>query len=200
MAGTGTLTVTPDTSGTTINTLPPSGQATPANSLPMVLDTTVEGTLGTSTAGALTIQGGTGGLPVIVSGGAAAGAAPNNPPLSASGIDDGGLKRHLLTDSFGALRQAASGAGGHTAVPAGSTNGTAIGTRPASYVRGVLLELQAGDSVTFSVQATQPTAAPLTRTLAVPTGGLLSQYFADLAPGVMLYVTAVSGSPLFRWI
>ena len=39
MAGTGTLTVTPDTGAGTvnINTLPPSGQATPANSLPATL-------------------------------------------------------------------------------------------------------------------------------------------------------------------
>ena len=36
MAGTGTLTVTPG-SGQTVNTLPPSGQSTAANSLPMVL-------------------------------------------------------------------------------------------------------------------------------------------------------------------
>ena len=40
MAGTGTLAVIPDTgaSAVIINTLPPSAQATPANSLPMVLD------------------------------------------------------------------------------------------------------------------------------------------------------------------
>lgn len=36
-----------------------------------------------------------------VSGSAAVGTAPSMPPLSVSGVDSGGLKRHLLTDTAG---------------------------------------------------------------------------------------------------
>lgn len=38
-----------------------------------------------------------------VAGSAAAGVAPTAPPLSVSGVDDGGLKRHLHTDDLGNL-------------------------------------------------------------------------------------------------
>lgn len=38
-----------------------------------------------------------------VAGSTAAGAAPTSPPLSVSGVDDGGLKRHLHTDDQGNL-------------------------------------------------------------------------------------------------
>ncbi len=41
------------------------------------------------------------GSPVPVSGAAAAGSAPSSPPLSVSGVDGGGLKRHFLTDPNG---------------------------------------------------------------------------------------------------
>jgi hypothetical protein len=40
---------------------------------------------------------------IPVAGAAAVGSAPTSPPLSVSGVDSGGLKRHLLTDTTGAL-------------------------------------------------------------------------------------------------
>lgn len=41
------------------------------------------------------------GNPLPVSGAASVGSAPLHPPLSVSGVDGGGLKRHLLTDTAG---------------------------------------------------------------------------------------------------
>ena len=41
--------------------------------------------------------------PLTVSGGAAAGAAPAHAPVSMSGVDAGGLKRHVKTDAAGNL-------------------------------------------------------------------------------------------------
>lgn len=41
---------------------------------------------------------------VAVSGAAAVGSAPTNPPLSVSGVDGGGLKRHILTDTGGVVQ------------------------------------------------------------------------------------------------
>lgn len=41
------------------------------------------------------------GNPIPVAGSAVVGAVPTSPPLSVSGVDPGGLKRHLLTDTDG---------------------------------------------------------------------------------------------------
>lgn len=88
-----------------------------------------------------------------------------------------------------------TGIGGFTAVPAGSTNGTALGVMPADAL-GARMYLASGESVTFTVAAVAPSSAPSTFTFTGATGG--SNWDEGLA-GVMIYVTAKSGSPLFRW-
>lgn len=78
----------------------PNGQGTKANSAPVVIASDQDA------------------LPV--SGGAAAGSAPTLNPVAVSGVDGGGLKRHLLTDSSGAVVLAAG--------PATAAKQPALGT------------------------------------------------------------------------
>ena len=101
--------------------------------------------------------------------------SPSNQPLSTKG-----------TAGLGAL----------TAVPAGSTNGTALGTMPAG-AQGARLYLPTGASITFAVASAAPSSAPTTFTISASTTG--PNWDENLSGGQMIYVTAVSGSPLFRW-
>lgn len=92
------------------------------------------------------------------------------------------------------------GVGNQTPIPPGSTNGSPIGTRP-SFARGVMLYLNTGDSVTFTVQDKQPTGAPaanITKTVAFSDG--TSNWFEYLSGSVTLYITAMSGNPSFRFL
>ncbi len=82
-------------------------------------------------------------------------------------------------------------------VPAASANGTAIGTMPGSAV-GVRLYLPAGSSVTFTIAAAPPSAPPAS-SFTVSQAGSGPNWDEALAGGQLLYVTATSGSPLFRW-
>lgn len=52
-----------------------------------------------------------------------------------------------------------AGQGGITAVPAGTPNGTPLGTMPSGAV-GVRLYLGSSDSVTFAIATAQPGSAP----------------------------------------
>lgn len=265
MAGTGTLTVTPDTgSGTvTINTLPPSGQSTGANSLPVVLasdqtkvpvaqpDVLATGTVASATSNAayaVPLANGEGVVRYAVTGLTASAAV-----LISEASNDGGTTWapvNLISKVFGdgvfSTTMAVDGsyainAGGHTnvrlrvstvgtgtinvasvassqnplvalsgpvtttpaglgamqAVPAGSTNGTALGVAPAG-ARGARLYLPSGASITFTVTASAPTAAPGS-TFTVSASGTGPNWDEDLAGGQMIYVTATAGSPLFRW-
>ena len=89
-----------------------------------------------------------------------------------------------------------SGVGPLTAVPSGTTNGTALGAPPADY-HGVRFYLPAGSSVTYTVAANQPIGAPApTYTISGSTTG---SSFDEPLNGQSIFVTAVSGSPLFRW-
>lgn len=86
------------------------------------------------------------------------------------------------------------------AVPAGSTNGTALSTalaRPLGSM-GVIFELASGDSVTYAIKASQPGAAPsptVTRS-----GADFRRVEQPLGPGMKIYVTAKTGAPSFQWI
>ncbi|MCJ2085497.1 hypothetical protein MKK88_05745 [Methylobacterium sp. E-005] len=142
MAGAGTLLVTPDSSGTTINTLPAPGQDTMAGSLPVAI-------------------------------------ASNQSTIP--------------------VRTTGSGVGALAATPTASTNGTALGTMPAA-AKGARLYVQPGGSITFTIAATAPSAAPtgLTITVANPSANTVpTNWDEDLTGGQMIYVTA--GSGLFRW-
>ena len=90
-----------------------------------------------------------------------------------------------------------TGLGALTAVPAPSANGTALGTPPAGTV-GVRLYLPTGASVTFTIAATQPASPPGT-VFTVTQASTGPNWDEALSAGEMIYVTASSGAPLFRW-
>ena len=84
-------------------------------------------------------------------------------------------------------------------VPASSTNGTALGTLPTGAT-GARFYLGASDSVTFTIASTAPSTAPaLTFTISGAVGGTGPNWDENLAGGQMIYITATSGSPKFRW-
>ena len=90
-----------------------------------------------------------------------------------------------------------TGLGALTAVPAGSTNGTALGAPPAGMV-GARFYLPAGASVTFTIASAQPSGAPAA-SFTASQAGTGPNWDEALSGGQMIYVTATSGSPLFRW-
>jgi hypothetical protein len=157
-----------------------------------------DSSLGGTVVPHVNVQQASGATPIAVSGQVAVGAAPISAPLSVAGVDGGGLKRHVLLDTDGTTvtRVRGAGVGALTAVPAGSTNGTALGTLPAT-AKGARLYLPTGASVTYTIAASAPGSAPsATFTVSASTTG--PNWDEDLS-GQMIYVTAVSGSPLFRW-
>ena len=91
------------------------------------------------------------------------------------------------------------GLGAMTAVPAPSTNGTAISAVPPGGV-GVRIYLGVADSVTFTIASTAPSSAPtITFTISGASSGTGPNWDENLAAGEMIYVTATTGSPKFRW-
>jgi len=96
------------------------------------------------------------------------------------------------------VRPVPTGLGALTAVPSGTTNGTVLGSPPTNS-QGARLYLPAGASVTFTVASSQPSSAPAA-TFTTPVGTIAGNWDERLAGGQMIYVTAVVGSPLFRWI
>ncbi len=94
-------------------------------------------------------------------------------------------------------RTVTPGLGALAPVPAGSTNGTALGSPPASAV-GARFYLPTGASVTFTVAATAPTSAPA-YTFTISQSGTGPNWDEALSGGAMIYVTAILGAPLFRW-
>jgi len=96
-----------------------------------------------------------------------------------------------------AAQPIAVGKGAMTLVPAGTTNGTAIGSMPAGAV-GVRLYLQGSDSVTFTIQSSAPGSAP-SLTFAATVASVGSVFDENLSSSQMLYITAIVGTPMFRW-
>jgi hypothetical protein len=90
-----------------------------------------------------------------------------------------------------------SGIGALAPVPSGSSTGTALGTMPADAV-GARLYLPAGSSVTFTIAGSQPGTVP-PYVFTVSQAGSGPNWDEALAGGQMIYVTAASGAPLFRW-
>lgn len=90
-----------------------------------------------------------------------------------------------------------TGIGALSPVPAGTALGAALGAIPAGAV-GARLYLPAGASMTFTVAASQPTSAPAS-VFTVSQAATGPNWDEALAGGQMIYVTAVSGAPLFRW-
>ncbi len=98
-----------------------------------------------------------------------------------------------------AANTAGTGLGALASVPAGSTNGTALGSMPTG-AKGARLYLQAGATITFTVASTAPASAPAaTFTVSAPTTSTGASWDENLTGGAMIYVTAITGSPKFRW-
>lgn len=105
------------------------------------------------------------------------------------GIDSAG---NFFVTSYEIVQS--GGAGSMMAVPAASTNGTAIGTKPTGCT-GVRLYCDSGDAITFTIQTAAPTTAPSeTFTFSGPGG-----WDEGLLGDANVYVTAITGSPSFRW-
>jgi hypothetical protein len=84
-----------------------------------------------------------------------------------------------------------------TLVPAGNTNGTILGTIPSTAV-GARFYISGSDSVTFTISSPAPSSPPsVTQTISLTTTG--PNWDENLAGGQMIYVTAISGTPRFRW-
>ena len=90
-----------------------------------------------------------------------------------------------------------TGIGALTTVPAGTTLGTALGTMPSGAV-GARFYLPAGASVSLTITDTAPVVAPTT-VFTISQSGSGPNWDEALSGGQMIYVTAVSGAPLFRW-
>ena len=143
-------------------------------------------------------------LPVnIVSGGSSSSAtattsAPtytNGSTVNLSVTTAGGLR--IDGTGYTQLTRSTAGVGAMTAVPAGSTNGTALGTFPTGAA-GARLYLPSGASVTYTIAATAPSSAP-TAVFTVSAAATGPNWDESLSAGQMIYVTAVSGGALFRW-
>ena len=94
---------------------------------------------------------------------------------------------------------APGGIGDFAAVPAGSTDGTPLGTLPADAI-GVVLYLQPGDSVTCALATVQPVSAPVTVKFSNASGATSEREVPiGFQPGQNLYVTATTGTPSFRY-
>ena len=90
-----------------------------------------------------------------------------------------------------------TGVGALQAVPAPTPSGTPLGVMPDGAI-GARLYLPTGSSVTFTVAGTAPLGPP--SSVFVASGaGTGPNWDEPLAGGQMLYITSVSGSPLYRW-
>jgi hypothetical protein len=90
-----------------------------------------------------------------------------------------------------------TGIGPLSAVPAPTANGTPLGTMPAGAV-GARFYLPAGAAVSFTVAAAPP-AAPPAAVFTISQSSTGPNWDEALAGGQMIYVTAMTGAPLFRW-
>lgn len=86
------------------------------------------------------------------------------------------------------------------AVLAVTTNGTPLPNVPVN-ARGVVLYIPPGGSVSYAVASSQPGSAPTAAAVAGnASGGATAVIIEPLEPGQNLYITAVTGSVLFRWL
>jgi hypothetical protein len=105
----------------------------------------------------------------------------------------------LLNGTLSVKTQVGSSAGGIGAmapVPAGSTDGTSLGSPPANTT-GVRFYLPPNSSVSYTIAAAQPGAAP-TSVFTTPLSTISGNWDEPLS-GQSVFVTAIVGSPLFRW-
>lgn len=99
---------------------------------------------------------------------------------------------------FGASAARPLSLGEFEAVPASSTNGTPLGVRPAKAI-GVRFYLPAGSAIIFTISRRAPTSAP-TALFTISEADTGPTWVEGLSEGLMIYVTSLSGSPVFRWV
>ena len=91
------------------------------------------------------------------------------------------------------------GLGAMALVPTATTNGTALGSLPSGAI-GARFYLGSTDTVTFTVAATAPSSAPArTFTISGASSGTGPNWDENLSGGEMIYITAQTGAPQFRW-
>lgn len=90
------------------------------------------------------------------------------------------------------------GDGALAAVPAGSANGTSLGVLPVG-ANGVRLYCKPGDSISYTIAGAQPSSAPAATTTFATAAGAALQTLEERLTNEMVYVTAVVGTPSFRW-
>lgn len=97
------------------------------------------------------------GNPIAVAGSAAVGNAPSAPPLSVSGVDSGGLKRHFLTDTSGnqSIFAAARSCLGRQTISV--TTGTVVTLTVPANSAAAMIQAD-GNSVSITLDGTTPTA------------------------------------------
>ena len=172
--------------------------ATPGTGLQLVGGTfnTTPPTLTSGQAGKLTLDS-TGGLILGTStkaiGSVTLGAGANL--IGAVNVDMGGV---AVSSAAPLAIKEFKGQGGMAVVPAGSTNGTAIGTLPAGS-NGVRIYLKPTDGVTFTIQTTAPSSAP-TATMAISGNITGPNWDEPLSSTAMIYVTVLTGTPTFRFM
>lgn len=98
-----------------------------------------------------------------------------------------------------AVLQGAVGQGALTAVPAGTTNGTAVGSKPGLAV-GVMFYIPSNGTLNVAIATSAPVAAPLALVYTNPNGVTPLEKYFDLSGTAQAYITAMTGSCLFRWI
>lgn len=97
------------------------------------------------------------GNPIPVSGSAAVGVAPAQPPLSVSGVDGAGLKRHLLTDAAGSQSVFASARSCVGRQTLSVTTGAVVTLTPPAGAVAALIQAD-GSSISITLDGTAPTA------------------------------------------
>jgi hypothetical protein len=159
----------------------PNGQATMANSAPVTIASDqsalpVSGTLGISglSSGGNTLAVGTSGN-ILVSGTSAVGIAPSLNPVSVSGVDGSGLKRHFLLNTDGSLKVDGSAvtqpiSGSVTATISGTPSVTISGTPNVAVTSSVLptgAALESGGNLA-SINAKTPSLGQTTMSASQP--------------------------------
>jgi hypothetical protein len=90
-----------------------------------------------------------------------------------------------------------TGLGPLSPVPVGSVDGTPLGAAPSGAV-GARLYLPPGSSVSFTIAGAAPTGVPAS-VFTVSQSVTGPNWDEALSGGQMLYVTGITGAPLFRW-
>jgi len=180
-----------------VNTLPPTGQSDAAGSLPVVLTAAQLSAIVTAIGALAPLLDG---LEAQLGGTLKVGAdALPLPAGAATSANIAAVKAAVdaLAPLLDGVEGLLAGVDGPLAlVPAGAANGAAL-VKPAGAT-GVVIYLGAEDSVTYTVAAAQPGAAPAA-TITV-SGAAFALWPEALGPLSNLFITARTGTPRYRFV